>query len=144
MNDSVQLFSLAYLVLPTSILESFDIVRCDLESESVKSNELYSAVVHIHLDEKKDLPPSLSGLRPNGFTEPTVIEDFPIRDRKVLLHVRRRRWIDADGHNVIVNTYPLVHDGTRYSPEFAAFLKGIYGECTGDLFFYCDPVDDIP
>ena len=66
-------------------------------------------------------------LRPNGFTEETKVSDFPIRDRKVLLHIRRRRWLDSEGKNVIISTYPLVEQGTRYSPEFAAFLKETAG-----------------
>ena len=41
-------------------------------------------------------------------TEPTTIEDFPIRNRKVVLHVRRRRWLDKEGHNVIINPYPCL------------------------------------
>lgn len=48
----------------------------------------------------------------------------------VLLHIRRRRCIDENGHNVIIKTYPLVAEGTRYSPEFAAFLKEAVGHNT--------------
>ena len=30
----------------------------------------------------------LQALRPNGFTEETVISDFPVRDKKLTLHIR--------------------------------------------------------
>lgn len=33
----------------------------------------------------------ISFFLPEGMTEPTVIKDYPIRNRKVHLHVRRRR-----------------------------------------------------
>ena len=53
------------------------------------------------------------------------MSDFPIRDRKVILHVRRRRWIDGEGHNVVLDRYDLVADGTSYSKEFADALKKV-------------------
>ena len=74
-------------------------------------------------------------LIPNGFTEPTLINDFPIRDRKVVLHIRRRRWQDAEGHNVVLNVYNLATKGTRYSEEFAAFLKERLGYLPSDGTF---------
>lgn len=62
-------------------------------------------------------------LRPNGFTEETVIDDFPVRNRKFILHVRRRRWLDDDGHSIVLNVYQLTANGTRLSEDFASFLK---------------------
>ena len=59
----------------------------------------------------------------------------------VVLHVRRRRWLDKEGHNVIINPYPLVYEGTRYSEEFAVFLKGVYGNLSGDLLLGSSPLD---
>ena len=66
-------------------------------------------------------------LRPNGFTEGCDVTDFPIRDHKVVLRIRRRRWLDADGHNAVFNNYELTAAGTSYSKEFADVLKKIYG-----------------
>ena len=37
-----------------------------------------------------------------------------------------------EGKNVILNVYPLVASGTRYSAAFAAFLKEALGYDTGD------------
>ena len=65
--------------------------------------------------------------QPNGFTEPRLFNDFPQREHKVLLHVRRRRWLDKDRHNVILESLPLVAEGTCYSVEFADFLKKMVG-----------------
>ena len=56
-----------------------------------------------------------------------MFNDFPQREHKVLLHVRRRRWLDGDGHNVVLETLPLVAEGTCYSVEFADFLKKMVG-----------------
>lgn len=142
MIDNAQLSMLASLVLPPSILDFFDVTGMDVEVVDPKPGDFYTQVVHIYLDEKDNRTDKFKELRPNGFTEPTAIEDFPIRDRKMVLHVRRRRWLDKENHNVIINPYPLVHEGTRYSGEFAAFLKEMYGDLSGDLLLGSSPLGD--
>lgn len=142
MNDITQLSLLASLVLPPSIMDYFAVTGMDVEVVEPKPGDFYTQIVHIYLDEKDNRTEEFKELRPNGFTEPTSIEDFPIRDRKLVLHVRRRRWLDKDGHNVIINTYPLVREGTRYSEEFAAFLKCTYGNLSGDILLGSSPLDD--
>ena len=59
----------------------------------------------------------------NGFTEELLISDFPARARKLTLHIRRRRWLDEEGKNVILDVYTLANNGTKFSDEFAEFLK---------------------
>ena len=76
-------------------------------------NERYKTEFHMYLDEKDNRTEQLKTLRPNGFTEETVIDDFPVRNRKFILHVRRRRWLDADGHNVVLNVYQLTAEGNQ-------------------------------
>ena len=142
MIDNAQLSMLASLVLPPSILDFFDVTGMDVEVVDPKPGDFYTQVVHIYLDEKDNRTDKFKELRPNGFTEPTAIEDFPIRDRKMVLHVRRRRWLDKENHNVIINPYPLVHEGTRCSEEFAAFLKEMYGDLSGDLLLGSSPLGD--
>ena len=84
-------------------------------------------VIHFHLDERDLRGEVWHDLKPNGFTEVSRINDFPIRDRKVVLHVRRRRWLDGEGHNVVLPHERLTADGTSYSKEFAGVLKKIFG-----------------
>lgn len=71
-------------------------------------------------------PDSDVKLQPNDFYNESCIHDFPIRNHKVTLHVRRR-WKRSDGKSVSKD-WKLVADGTRHSPEFAAFLKRLLGE----------------
>ena len=120
--DESKLLYLVSFLLPEGMLSYFDIVKID-EDTTVKHKVYTGGVLHIYLDELDNRSKEQGALIPNGFTEPTLINDFPIRDRKVVLHIRRRRWQDAEGHNVILNVYNLVVTGTRYSEEFAAFLK---------------------
>jgi hypothetical protein len=121
-------------LLPEGMLDFFEIER--IEEEPLPDEPVYrGGILHIYLDELDNRLPEQGSLRPNGFTEPIFINDFPIRDRKVVLHVRRRRWLDTSGHNVVLNVYDLTTKGTRYSEEFAAFLKERLGYLPSDGTF---------
>ena len=107
---------LARIVLPSEILDYFEIT----------SAEQSSTEIHIHLDELMN--PALSDdvhFESKGFMEAVEVTDFPIRDHKVVLVIRRRRWTD-------VRTGKSFR-GTRYSKEFGAFLKETYGDIPRDL-----------
>ena len=137
-----QLELLARIVLPSEILDYFEIT----------SVEQTSTEIRIHLDELMN--PNLScdvHFESKGFMEAVNVTDFPIRDHKVILVIRRRRWTIRD-HKVILVirrrrwtdmrtgksfSLPISLDiackGTRYSKEFGAFLKETYGDIPGDL-----------
>ena len=130
--------------LPEGMLDFFELVW--METESLTSREsqkdiAYTGVLHIHLDERDSRTEAQQDLRPNGFTEPAIMSDFPVRDRRVELHIRRRRWLTPDGRSVILNIYPLVAEGTRYSVAFAEFLKKnldttpVTARCLGKYYF---------
>lgn len=121
-------------LLPEGMLDYFDVVRID--EEALPQEKVYrGGILHIYLDELDNRTKDQESLISNGFTEPTLINDFPIRDRKVVLHIRRRRWQDTEGHNVVLNVYNLATKGTRYSEEFAAFLKERLGYLPSDGTF---------
>ena len=110
---------LASIVLPTQILDYFSIVGISQTSTEI----------HISLDEKMN--PELSNdvhFESKGFM-------FPIRDHKVLLKIRRRRWTDTrTGKSFSIPIdLDVVAKGTRYSKEFGAFLKETYGDVPRDL-----------
>ena len=85
----------------------------------------YKRKVHLYLDERDErTAEELMALRPNGFTEYTMVTDYPVRNRLLTLHMRRRRYISPDDKNTILCIYPLKAKGTSISPEFASFLKG--------------------
>jgi len=105
-------------VLPQDVVDTFDLV--DMQ-ECEETLHFYLDECNIPPDEYKDLT-----LSPNGFYEAATIQDFPLRDKKVVLHVRRRRWVDNDGKSYS-RQWNLAAEGTRYSKEFAAFLKDAFG-----------------
>jgi hypothetical protein len=120
--------SLASILLPESILDLFEVTQVS-ESHTGKLDETGTEVgiIHIYLDERDLRAKEWHDLHPNGFTESRSINDFPIRDRKVVLHVRRRRWLDDDGTSIQLNHESLTAEGTSYSKEFAGVLKKIFG-----------------
>jgi hypothetical protein len=135
-TSSIHYISLAYCILPSSILDRFEPVDTNETPVATGTDGLFTSVLHIYLDEQdKRTESEQLFLRPNGFTEATQISDFPIRDRQAVLHVRGRRRLDSGGKNVLVNTCPLTANGTRYPEEFAAFLKGTFGYVPGDGLF---------
>lgn len=115
----------AQLVLPNELLEYFDIVNLeDKLTGKMLFGDYLEKELHIYLDEKPTLHQDDEGYKSNGFTEETLLYDFPIRDRKAILHVRRRRWINPQGRNEVMNYGDLLGaKGTKLSREFAAFLK---------------------
>ena len=117
---------LAKLVLPRDIEAHFEITRVEVDEHLME--------MYIHLDEKMN--PYLcksDEYESKGFMEAVSITDFPIRDHKVILKVRRRRWVDRKTGESFVDRISVTEDGTRYSKEFAAFLKDTYGKIPSDL-----------
>lgn len=104
--------------LPEGMIDWFEVVNIKEEPNTgtAQADILYKSVLHIYLDERDNRSGEEMVLKPNGFTEATLIKDYPIRNRKVLLHVRRRRYLDADNRNIILNQYPLTsgwYEGVR-------------------------------
>lgn len=120
--------------LPDGMTDRFEVVKVVEEPNTgtEPADVLYDSVLNIYLDERDSKEGDRLGFKPNGFTEPAVVKDYPVRNRKVLLHVRRRRYLDADGRNVILNQYPLSADGTKVSVEFGFFFKDDDGHAAVD------------
>ena len=120
--------------LPEGMIDWFEVVNITEEPNTgtAQADVLYKSVLNIYLDERDNRKGEEMDLKPNGFTEPTVVKDYPIRNRKVLLHVRRRRYLDADNRNIILNQYPLTADGTKVSVEFGLFFKDSDGQSSID------------
>ena len=59
------------------------------------------------------------------FSPEITVEDFPLRGKTVLLHIKRRRWTLTNTGKIIKRDCNLVAKGTRITNEFASFLKDI-------------------
>ena len=105
------------LLLPGAIYDYFELVHSDVSDIDV----------HLFLDEAYN-PPKAVECESKGFTEQSIIQDFPLRGKPVYLHIRRRKWLDKTTGKILTNSYDLTHLGTQITAEFADFLKGIYRE----------------
>lgn len=122
--------ALLSLLLPDGILKRFEFVKCDQEDTGRKDllSDDNVIQINIYLDERDNrTEEEKKALRPNGFTESRSIQDFPLRNRRVVLHVRRRRWLTSEGKSVVLNHDQLTAPGTEYSQGFGNFLKGTFG-----------------
>ena len=79
--------------------------------------------VIIYLEEKNQLPEKYAGqeTESKGFYEPVVVQDFPLRGKKVFLNLRRRRWILKSSNEYISRNWRMVAEGTRLTQDFASF-----------------------
>lgn len=123
---TAHLTMLARIVLPSEILDYF----------TISGVEQTETEIHISLDEvmNQELKEN-EHYESKGFMEAVNVTDFPIRDHKVILKIRRRRWTDlrtGKSFSVPIDL-DVVAKGTRYSKEFGAFLKETYGDVPGDL-----------
>jgi len=112
--------NLVKLLLPEELFEYFEVTNLVIEERSVS----------VYLDERNIIPEEYSGkkLTSKGFYPASVIQDFPVRNKALYLHVRRRRWLIESTKEVVSRNWDLVAEGTRYTKSFADFLKGIFGQ----------------
>lgn len=105
------------LVLPELLVDHFDLIATKQEDE----------ILHIYFEEQNKPPVEHSSktLISKGFHDEITVQDFPLRGKKVFLHIKRRRWTDKHSSVIVQRNWNLVAKGSRITEEFAAFLKEI-------------------
>jgi len=108
---------LVKLLLPEILVDNFNLIKVNKDKKS--------EILRIYLEEKGDVPKELSHLKLHSkvFFDEITIQDFPIRNYKVFLHVKRRKWKDLETGKNVTRNWNIVAQGTRMTTEFAAFLK---------------------
>lgn len=104
-------------LLPDFILTYYQLTRVESASE----------VLHLHEKNYEQATAEKRDLLSKGFLPQITIQDFPIRDKRVFLHIKRRRWLTTKTGNVETRDWSQVAQGTRMTTDFAAFLKEIDG-----------------
>lgn len=112
--------TMGMLLLPKEVNEYFTISCIDIKED----------IVNIELEERDEYRGAEAGheYERNGFYETMNVQDFPLRGKKTMLRIKRRRWLDKTTGRSVGNNYSLVAKGTRHSEEFAAFLKELIGQ----------------
>lgn len=121
-NDA--LITLASFLLPPGVLDYFDVA--DVKETLDNEDKVFKKQLHVYLKERDNRTPDMSDATSNGYTAEMQLLDFPVRTHRMVLRVQRRRWLKPDGTTFIVDLtdrYELAHSGTRYSKDFALFLK---------------------
>lgn len=110
---------LVAFLLPDFIVSYYELTRVDKLSD----------VLHLYLEEKNYEVSDVAkeNLLSKGFLPEITIQDFPIRDKRVFLHVKRRRWLNTNTGQIEQRNWSEVADGTRMTKEFAIFLNKIDG-----------------
>ena len=106
-------------LLPEGTLDYFELVNILKDKDGLI----------LFLEEKNELPEEYKGQKfhSKGFYPEVRIQDFPIREHKVILSIKRRRWENPDTGAIVSRDWDLVMKGTRLTKEFADFLKGTLG-----------------
>ena len=102
------------LLLPEGTLDYFTI--SDVKESSTE--------IAIYLEEKNEAPQEYSGggkVESKGFYDPIVVQDFPIRGKKVYLNIRRRRWVLKDENRYVSRNWKLVAQGSRMTQNLRLF-----------------------
>ncbi len=105
------------LFLPDILVEHFDLTKSKQEGETL----------HLYFDEQNKAPIEYASkiLISKGFHDEITVQDFPLRGKRVFLHIKRRRWTDKQTNDIVQRDWTLVAKGSRMTEEFADFLKEI-------------------
>lgn len=108
---------LIQLFFPSGLLEYFEVI-----SYSQGGSEFI-----FYLEEQNIAPDGYKSeeIESKGFYNQETINDFPIRGKRCIYKIRRRKWIVKKDHKIILRNWDLIAKGTRMTDEFATFLKGI-------------------
>lgn len=115
-----QFKALVEALLPNDLFQYFEITGVKVTEKEI----------HVNLDELNNPPASHKSVKlsSKGFHAPVLIQDFPIREKALFLHVRKRKWKVERTGKIIGNSWDTVEKGTRYTKGFASFLKEVLGQ----------------
>ena len=93
------------LLLPEGTLDYF--IISDVKESSTD--------IIIFLEEKNEVPSEYSNMKveSKGFYDPVVVQDFPIRGKKLFLNIRRRRWIVKDDGRYVSRNWKLAYEAVQ-------------------------------
>ena len=119
-SQQSQYKALVEAFLPNDLFQYFEITDVKITEKKIQ----------VDLDELNNPPASHKNIKliSKGFHAPVIIQDFPIRERAVFLHVRRRKWQEERTGKIISNNWDTVAKGTRFTKGFASFLKDVLGQ----------------
>ena len=118
-SQQEQYRALVEALLPKDLFQYFEITNVFVTEKKIQ----------VDLDELNTPPASHKDVKltSKGFHPPVIVQDFPIRERAVFLHVRKRKWKVEETGKIIANNWETTAKGTRFTKGFASFLKDVLG-----------------
>lgn len=113
--SSSNIQSLLHVFLPEDLFDYFKITNVEITKTSVD----------VFLEELNIRPSGYEEekLMSKGFYPSISVQDFPIRERPVFLHIKRRRWEVKSTKEIVSRDWNSIAQGTRLTTSFASFLK---------------------
>lgn len=111
---------LVSLMLPAGVTEYFELMNVEKTEEGL---------IKIYLEEKNIAPYEYRSekLHSKGFMPEVSVQDFPIRNQKVVLCITRRRWEVVKTGEIITRNWTAIRERARMTSEFGLFLKAVLG-----------------
>ena len=96
------------MVFPKDLLRYFEFI--DFREVEISEKDRFgveSGELIVCLEERDCFRNPVEGhtYRSNGFYEASKVRDFPLRDKKMTLLIKRRRWIDETTGKSVGNDY---------------------------------------
>jgi hypothetical protein len=87
------LFEADNLLLPEVLVTYFERIKLKVRLEEI----------HFYLTKKNNIPREFKAvqLHSKGFFPEAIVQDFPIREKNVSLHITRRRWFNQATEKVV-------------------------------------------
>ena len=99
--------------LPSWLFDYFELEKLTSSEEKLE----------VYLCEKKIMPDSSEPIISHGYTDYSIVQDFPIKGKAVYLHIRRRKWLNQSTGEITTRKFNIVYEGTRLTKYFVTFLK---------------------
>lgn len=100
---------------PEGLLDFFEVAAYELINDQ-----------HVFELRERNTPPEdykKEELESKGFFQGGDITDFPLRGKRCIYKIYRRKWRVKETSKIIQRDWRIVAKGTRMTEEFAAFLK---------------------
>lgn len=110
-------------------------VICDYFEVTCLDDHAFEKRLDVYMDERKVVPLEYESLPliSYGFTDYTILQDFPIKGKAVYLHLRRRKWQNKSTGEIVTRNWDFAFHSTRLTESFASFLKGANREQSSRL-----------
>ena len=118
-------YKLLHELFPPELMDFFTITAF----ETLCSVEIKQEYWLIDFEEKNEVPNGYPALEyeSKGFMESAIIQDFPLRGKGVYLRIKKRRWRHKQTKEIIKRDFSFIADGSKFTEELSAFLKGASG-----------------